>query len=275
MKYLFVIVICSLSIKNFAQDIETEITDGVIYNFTHVLDTADREKAIKEQMVLFYSKSASLYKSYKEILDGIERNRRYAEAESKGLGSVNTSGLKPASGNAIFFNYPIKQLLEYKRILSKKYLVTNDSWNIQWTIKNETKKIGDWICQRADCRFRGRNYIVWFCNDIPYPFGPWKLNGLPGLIMEANDDRSEVFFKFVEFLKPGANGFESAFALPKNYNSVTQAAYKKLVKAYYDNPDLFSNPNAEATVVAVDANGNTPVFKKPVPINNPIEKSDH
>jgi GLPGLI family protein len=58
---------------------------------------------------------------------------------------------------------------------------------ISWELLNETKNINSFICQKARGNFRGRTYIVWFTNDIPVSHGPWKLNGLPGLILEATD----------------------------------------------------------------------------------------
>ncbi|WP_051633095.1 GLPGLI family protein [Thermonema rossianum] len=59
---------------------------------------------------------------------------------------------------------------------------------------NETKEILGFKCYKAEGDFRGRHYIVWYCPDLPYPYGPWKLHGLPGLILEAHDDLNQVNF---------------------------------------------------------------------------------
>ncbi|QKG80143.1 GLPGLI family protein [Tenuifilum thalassicum] len=69
---------------------------------------------------------------------------------------------------------------------------------ISWKIEHDTKIIGRFKCQKATCTFRGREYSVWFTPDIPVSFGPWKLSGLPGLILEAADKRSEILFRAVE-----------------------------------------------------------------------------
>ncbi len=65
---------------------------------------------------------------------------------------------------------------------------------ISWELLNETKNINSFSCQKAIGNFRGRTYTVWFTNDIPVSLGPWKLNGLPGLILEATDSLNQFQF---------------------------------------------------------------------------------
>ena len=62
---------------------------------------------------------------------------------------------------------------------------------ISWELLNETKNINSFNCQKARGNFRGRTYTVWFTDDIPVSLGPWKLNGLPGLILEATDSLNQ------------------------------------------------------------------------------------
>ena len=68
---------------------------------------------------------------------------------------------------------------------------------IKWEIFDEEKMIADtYRCKKAVGDFRGRTYTVWFAEEIPISSGPWKLNGLPGLILEAEESEGKFFFKF-------------------------------------------------------------------------------
>ncbi|MBQ9362009.1 MAG: GLPGLI family protein, partial [Bacteroidaceae bacterium] len=42
-------------------------------------------------------------------------------------------------------------------------------------------------CQKATCRFRGRDFVAWFAADVPIKGGPWKFGGLPGCILKVYD----------------------------------------------------------------------------------------
>lgn len=69
----------------------------------------------------------------------------------------------------------------------KELLVKEDNLTWNWNLKKDMKKIGNFNCQKATIKFRGRNYIAWFTQEIPVPFGPWKFQGLPGVILEVYD----------------------------------------------------------------------------------------
>lgn len=57
----------------------------------------------------------------------------------------------------------------------------------QWTLHYETQTVIGYKCQRATCRFRGRDFEAWFAPSIPVKQGPWKFQGLPGLILKVYD----------------------------------------------------------------------------------------
>ncbi|NJN35110.1 MAG: GLPGLI family protein [Saprospiraceae bacterium] len=82
----------------------------------------------------------------------------------------------------------------------KLYSVKDDEAIVKWQIVNEERKINNYTCQKALGDFRGRNYTVWFTKQIGIKGGPWKLAGLPGLILEAisSDGLYRFEFKILE-----------------------------------------------------------------------------
>lgn len=99
-------------------------------------------------------------------------------------------------------------------------------------------------CQKATTTFRGREFNVYFAKDIPIADGPWKLNGLPGLILEvASDDSIASFFiqvkqiKFSKEKKEYVNKYEKL-------NNITYVEFKSLYIEKYEE-SLYKIVNAE------------------------------
>lgn len=74
------------------------------------------------------------------------------------------------------------------------YYVQDEIFHPEWNLHKEQKEIAGFVCQKATTHYRGREYQVWFAPEIPVNFGPWKLNGLPGLILEARDQTGQIEF---------------------------------------------------------------------------------
>ncbi|MDX1700264.1 MAG: GLPGLI family protein [Melioribacteraceae bacterium] len=74
----------------------------------------------------------------------------------------------------------------------KYYTIYDTLHPMKWEIASEHKNIGAYSCQKAITRFRGRNYIAWFTEQIPISSGPWKMGGLPGLILEFTEENNII-----------------------------------------------------------------------------------
>lgn len=65
----------------------------------------------------------------------------------------------------------------------------------KWSIEEDTMHIIGYPCQKATCKWRGRQYTAWFAPDIPLSYGPYKFGGLPGLIMKVEDSKQRYLFQ--------------------------------------------------------------------------------
>jgi GLPGLI family protein len=124
---------------------------------------------------LNFTNNKSTYKKIIEQNDNeyIETINGYVEKEVIPIFNYNTTNKE--------FIYQLKVALD-------QVVVVDTLSVLHWDIFEETKKIGDFNCIKAKTTIHKVNYTAWFCPEIPVEFGPWKLRGLPGLILEAHDD---------------------------------------------------------------------------------------
>jgi len=64
--------------------------------------------------------------------------------------------------------------------------IIKDDVEIYWSFTTETKIIDGSLCNKAYCKFRGRDFEAFYDKSIPFKDGPFKFSGLPGLIIEIN-----------------------------------------------------------------------------------------
>lgn len=74
--------------------------------------------------------------------------------------------------------------------------------DIAWEITDSVKTILGYECVMATADYHGRRWTAWFTPEIPVQDGPWKLHGLPGLILEASESTGQHHFT--------ANGLETS-----------------------------------------------------------------
>ena len=104
---------------------------------------------------------------------------------------------------------------------------------MEWKLTNETQTIIGYKCQKATCRFRGRDFVAWFAPDIPVKCGPWKFGGLPGLILKVYDKDKLYTFEAI--------GIETRphpitrFKEFKNYTSYGRGKVWKMQRSFHEN----------------------------------------
>ncbi|TWR26464.1 GLPGLI family protein [Mucilaginibacter pallidiroseus] len=272
MKKLIILTVC-LGAAIFAKAQQPEMAKAIVrYKFSHIRDTTQRDKPYTENMVLFLGETSSAYKSFDRKTQEALMRQQLAQqmAEQKASGGrmdFKLTSRKPVTRTELY-QFPTINKFVRKDNLITPYLIEETMPVIKWKITADTATIGTLHCQKATGHFKGRDYTAWFSPDLPFRVGPWKLNGLPGLIVEAYDTNKEVEFKFdgIEQVKPvdpkAVAAQESAapasgpttvikfssdddnknpnlIALPTNAVKTTEKEFTKLQEAMRKDPQAF------------------------------------
>lgn len=93
--------------------------------------------------------------------------------------------------------YPEGKTISLESIPPHQYEVTEDTEMPAWNMVEGHDSVCGYLCQKANGKFRGKTWNVLYTEDIPTAAGPWKLQGLPGLIAYAADDEGIHTFKLI------------------------------------------------------------------------------
>lgn len=109
--------------------------------------------------------------------------------------SNNSITILKDSDTAIYFSTSKDSVITMSLSDSKgsRYLVKDNAPKIIWIVyENERKMISGYNCYKAKGIFRGREYVAYFTDELPIPFGPFKFKGLPGLILDIKSVENDL-----------------------------------------------------------------------------------
>jgi len=280
---LLIVFLLSIALAGNTQGIDSAFAIAH-YTLTHVSDTTQPENPIKQKFALHIGATQSWYRTDVQMIQNL------APSEIK---SINVSGgtmtAVTSSGATVgmtgkfgytgsYFKNSGTGKLTFLTIpaYSDKLFGIEETLNDQnWTITQDTRQIMGMNCQKATARFKGRDYEAWFCTQLPYSNGPWKLGGLPGLIIEVADTKREVVFTMTAF--ENVEGPKAAISIPDYVIKTSPKEYKVYAEAL--KRDAAANAGAanagssgNITVRGVMMVGNSSSTIKPRQFNNPIEK---
>lgn len=82
------------------------------------------------------------------------------------------------------------------RVGAQDYLYEEPIPEMSWSFSDGVREIEGHTCHLAECDFRGRHYFAWYCEELQFPYGPYKFGGLPGLILALYDSERQYEFTF-------------------------------------------------------------------------------
>jgi GLPGLI family protein len=138
----------------------------------------------------------------------------------------------------VWTGYPEGQTTVREFIFPHDYEGYESTPDIVWTLTDDTLTVGGYLCQQATATHRGVAWTVCYTEEIPSSAGPWRLRGLPGLIVKAESEAHT--FCLTELRKEA-----SSITAPEHRPDVQRMKYAKLLKhrnEIYGNRQYAKNP---------------------------------
>ena len=171
----------------------------------------------------------------------------------------------------LYKDYPVKGLFTTNELLGLDHFYVEEIADVpEWSLQSDSiKEIMGYTCHLASAFYKGRLWRAWYAEDIPIDDGPWKLRGLPGLILRAEDSQRHYVI-YALGLKQ-VDGSEIIRYKSGKFNADEKVNMKQLAelrKRYYADMDGFINNNNPNVKVIIS--GNTRQSK--AILFNPIER---
>ncbi|MCU7613929.1 GLPGLI family protein [Chryseobacterium sp. GMJ5] len=229
MKQIIIFVITFIFVYTNAQTRATRF----FYDLTYKTDSL---KNIKILTVLDVTDQKSIYRDYLVVSQDSIIQQQIDQSRKSGIRvDMNQIIQLPKFTYKVIKPYPIKEIIFSNKILQDE-INYHEMPKLDWKIKAEKKKIDSYETQKATVLYGGREWTAWFAPEIPFQDGPYKFNGLPGLIVQIADKENLYSWK-LSGVKKITNFNEYSFldSKPKSNDlSNVSVSKEKFIKVYDD-----------------------------------------
>lgn len=233
-RYLISILFLVLNTNIYAQEVQIIDTTKWLctYKYEFLQDSTSKYSLKQVPMYLqigsykskFCDESTFMVDSLVELNNSVEINDNIANSFFDILSKTGGGNSNLLAIYSVYKNYPQKGTLFFKAQDDHKFFKVVQPQQMTWKLNalKDTVILG-YRCQRAYTSFAGRDYTAWYTTQIPISEGPYKFNGLPGLIVKIYDSKNQHRFtltsiKKLKYIKP--------IALSKhNYIEITPQEY--------------------------------------------------
>jgi GLPGLI family protein len=154
-------------------------------------------------------------------------------------------GLQMPQFNFTVFKSAADAKVYYSEAINRhRYTYVETIPQISWQLGSDTARVAGYLCRNAQGEFGGRQYTAWFSIDLPWSDGPYKLGGLPGLILHLEDKSGQLKFSLI--------GFEKVTSPPSLKSKFTSLVTRKEFEArrdhYYMNRQEYRDANSRRQI---------------------------
>lgn len=205
-----------------------------LYEYTSVKDSLSNSQKEDLMFLIIGTEESAFYSYYTFQADSIKQEPDYEQKwKQTFLASYQKDGAKASNfyfrrnSSYIYKNFLSSKITIYDDINNSLYYYEDSLDSQNWEICDSIKTVLDYSCEMAKAYYHGRLWIAWFACDIPVSNGPWKLGGLPGLILEAYD----MDFQH-HFVLNGIQTMNTYTAYDRSkYGKFKETTRKKFIKA--------------------------------------------
>lgn len=224
-----------------------------LYHYEMVGDRLQPKKKTTDEVILLIGSKCSSYYSYMNyVADSLRKANpeeyapRFTDASGILVNRENLADFSTKGGlnvNPPRTTLPVNMFNGERYIINKASgellcMVINDGKYIcytetldkpVWEMSNDTCTVAGYRCQKATTRYGGRDWTAWFSPEIAVAEGPWKLRGLPGLILKAETGDRE--FTLTCTLLKRSTGRPIVKDNERQYRNVSKEELFKMKKA--------------------------------------------
>jgi len=158
---------------------------NIVVQYSHNSSTSNIKKS-KTIVLYANNERAKQVHSKSQINDKNEYGTRLNDD-----GSITIIEEPTDYNNVWFYKVSTNDVVKSVKNLKSNFIIYDQDLKYNWEITDEIDSIGQYQVIKALTNFRGRTFIAWFTPSIPISFGPWKLKGLPGLILKMYDQEQK------------------------------------------------------------------------------------
>ena len=237
MKYIFSLIFIALAITVSAQQeakIEVSYTE-----YQPNMRTGEKNGTSHQYILLASGDDSKFFSPRTEYIDSLnstpEGKAKYQEmARSAYLGGKIEDIPRADGSYYVVKSATDNKLYYYDKVGTERFCYEEDTPQLNWVVGDSTKTILGYECFFASVDYHGRKWIAWFTPEIPVAAGPWKLQGVPGLILEAT-----TVDGLYSFIADGIQQTEKIITpiyLINEYEKTDRIKLLKAKRGFMDNP---------------------------------------
>lgn len=175
----------------------------ITYKKTVNIDTIKGKSFLESPMTLRIGRTSSMFYPTKLMFtDSLDYYDDYAGSKMVTLDDIiKYGGMASVKVKGWEQEYLFRNVHDNETMVSRSFATyhvgyTEKTELPEWTVHTDsTTQILGYGCVYATCTYRGRDWEAWFTPEIPIGEGPWKLAGLPGVVLKAQDSKGQYFYE--------------------------------------------------------------------------------